>query len=295
LGGSGIVAQHAQSLGANVKFCTVIGKDADADYVRKELSARNIDAEIVVDPTRPTTVKTRYLSDEKKLLNVNVFRDHNLDQATASCLMKHLETFSVDADAIMICDFSYGVITQPIIEFLATVGKQRDIPVVGDVQSSSQMGNVARLKNITLATPSEREARLALCDRESGIADLSVMLLGQMNNRALLVTLADRGMMIVDTRGRSWKEIAETQHLHEIKKRLTIEYLPSFATWVTDQMGAGDALAATMTSALAAGATIMEAAYIANCAAAVEVRKMGNVPVSKQELIASLSEQMTGG
>jgi rfaE bifunctional protein kinase chain/domain/rfaE bifunctional protein nucleotidyltransferase chain/domain len=291
LGGAGIVAQHAQSLGAEVTFCTVIGDDADAAYVRRELEQRKIKAEIVTDPTRPTTVKTRYLSDGKKLLNVNVFRDHNLDRAIAKELSQHLETAAATADAVVISDFSYGVITKPALDFLAETGQQRGIPVIGDVQCSSQMGNVARLKNITLATPSEREARVALCDRESGIADLGVMLLGQMNTRALLITLGDRGMMIFDTRGKPWSEIAPTQHLHEIKQRLVIEYLPSFARWMADQMGAGDALSAGIAASLAAGASIMEAAYIANCAAAAEVQKMGNIPVMRDEVLQILHAQ----
>ncbi|MCG3149451.1 MAG: Bifunctional protein HldE [Verrucomicrobiae bacterium] len=285
LGGAGIVSQHAKSFGADAQFVTVVGEDADATYVRTELKDRRVTATVVVDPTRPTTVKTRYLSDGKKLLNVNVFRDHNLDAAMVKQVTEQLDHLVQAVDAIMICDFSYGVITQPILELLANAGQQRGIPVLGDVQASSQMGNCARLKNITVATPSEREARLALCDRESGIADLGAMLLGQMNNRSLIITMAERGMMIFDTRGKPWGEIAVSPHLHEIKKRLTIEYLPSFATWVADPMGAGDALGAGMAVCLAAGATLMEAAFIANCAAAAETRKMGNVPVSRDELL----------
>ena len=290
LGGAGIVAHHVKSLGANVKFFTVIGNDADGQYVKRELEQRGLSAEVVVDNARPTTVKTRYLSDGKKLLNVNVFRDQNLDAATAVKMLEHLDVAIAAADAIMICDFSYGVITQPILEHLSTAANQRGIPVVGDVQCSSQMGNVARLKNITLATPSEREARLALCDRESGIADLGVMLMGQMNNRALLITLAERGLMIFDTCGKPWSEIS-APHLHEIKSRLVIEYLPSFATWVADEMGAGDALCATMATCLAAGATIMEAAYIGNCSAAAETSKVGNIPVSRAEVLEIVRSQ----
>jgi rfaE bifunctional protein kinase chain/domain/rfaE bifunctional protein nucleotidyltransferase chain/domain len=291
LGGAGIVSQHVKSFGCNVNFLTVIGKDEVADYVRREIETHHIPTTLIVDSTRPTTVKTRYLSDGKKLLNVNVFRDHNLEAATERQMIEHLETAAAHVDAIMICDFSYGVITQPILELLSKIGSEHDIPVLGDVQASSQMGNVARLKNITLATPSEREARLALCDRESGIADLGVLLMGQMNNRGLLITMAERGLMIFDTRGKPWSEIAAISHLHEIKKRLLIEYLPSFATWVVDQMGAGDALCAGLVCCLASGANLMEASFIANCAAAAETRKMGNVPLNREEVVEVLNSQ----
>jgi sugar/nucleoside kinase (ribokinase family) len=179
-----------------------------------------------------------------------------------------------------------------VLDALCQLGKQRQIPIIGDVQSSSQMGNVARLKGITIATPSEREARMALCDRESGVADLGAMLLSQTGNRSLVVTLADRGVMIFDTEGRPLKDESRTLHLHEIKRRIITEYLPSFATFVADPMGAGDAMMSAIISCLAAGGGIMESVYLGNCAAAVEVRKMGNIPVSKQELLDSVHEQM---
>jgi rfaE bifunctional protein kinase chain/domain/rfaE bifunctional protein nucleotidyltransferase chain/domain len=293
LGGAGIVAQHVKSFGGQVRFLSVIGDDEQGKFAREELKMRGVPAELVVDPSRPTTYKTRYLSDGKKLLNVNEFRDQNLDPPVAAELKAKIMKFGADADAIAICDFSYGIVPPAVLDTLYEIGAKRNIPIIGDVQSSSQMGNVARLKGITMSTPSEREARVALCDRDSGVADLGAMLLSQTANRSLLITLADRGVMIFDTEGRPLKDVARELHLHEIKRRLAIEYLPSFATFVADSMGAGDAMLATIVSCLAADGDIMESVYLGNCAAAVEVRKMGNVPVNKQELLDSLHDQMT--
>lgn len=293
LGGAGIVAQHVKSFGGQVKFLSVIGDDESGKFAREELKLRGVPAELVVDASRPTTFKTRYLSDGKKLLNVNEFRDQNLDPPVATQLRAEIEKHGGEVDAIAICDFSYGVISGPVLEALCDIGRKRNIPIVGDVQSSSQMGNVARLKGITMSTPSEREARIALCDRESGVADLGAILLSQTDNRSLLVTLADRGVMIFDSEGRSLKEEARSLHLHEVKRRIVTEYLPSFATFVADPMGAGDAMMSAIVSCMAAGGGIMESAYLGNCAAAVEVRKMGNIPVSKQELLEALHEQMS--
>jgi rfaE bifunctional protein kinase chain/domain/rfaE bifunctional protein nucleotidyltransferase chain/domain len=292
LGGAGIVAQHVKSFGGQVKFLSVIGNDPSGRFAAEELKTRGVPADLVVDSSRPTTFKTRYLSDGKKLLNVNEFRDQNLDAPVAAQLREKIEACGEETDAIAICDFSYGVISPPILDALCEVARARNIPIIGDVQSSSQMGNVARLKGITMATPSEREARIALCDRESGVADLGAMLLSQTGNRSLVVTLADRGVMIFDTEGRPLKDEARSLHLHEIKRRIVTEYLPSFATFVADPMGAGDAMSAAIVSALAAGGGIMESVYLGNCAAAVEVRKMGNIPISKQELLESVHAQM---
>jgi rfaE bifunctional protein kinase chain/domain/rfaE bifunctional protein nucleotidyltransferase chain/domain len=284
VGGAGVVAEHVQSLGATVSFCTVVGDDEQADYVRAEFERRQLPAQFIIDPTRPTTFKMRYLSAGKKLLNVNQFRDHNLDAPVAAQLQERILESGAEADAIVICDFSYGVITKGILEALCELGHKRNVPVIGDVQCSSQMGNVARMKGIALTTPSEREARVALCDRESGLSDLAGLLLTETGNQSLLITLADRGVMIFDTENKPFTKEDRGLPLHEIKKRLRSEYLPSFTDYAVDQMGAGDALLATIACALASGATVMQAAYVANCAAAVECRKVGNVPVQREEV-----------
>ncbi len=292
LGGAGIVAQHVNNLGAAAHFCSVIGKDADGDYVRRELKHRGITTDLVVDPGRPTTNKTRYLSEGKKLLNVNQFRDYDLDTPLAAQMQEHLESVGATADAIVICDFGYGVITRALIESLSTIGKKRGIPVLGDVQCSSQLGNVTRLKGITMATPSEREARLALCDRSSGIADLGALIMAATGNRSLLITLGERGLMLFFTGDKVDGEEIRSLPPHEMKNLLKSEYLPSFAKTVSDPMGAGDAMLAAISCCLAAGTSIMEATYLGNCVAGVKVSKMGNVPVSKSELMAFIREHM---
>jgi len=118
------------------------------------------------------------------------------------------------------------------------------------------------------------------------------MLLSQTGNDALVITLADRGMMVFDTQGKPLGPESRTLSVHEIKQVLPpAEYLPSFATFVADPLGAGDAMLATIACCLAAGSTIMESAYLGNCAAAVECRKMGNVPVRREELLEIVQPQ----
>ncbi|HUJ72912.1 MAG TPA: PfkB family carbohydrate kinase [Verrucomicrobiae bacterium] len=286
VGGAGIVAEHVQSLGATAHFCTIVGKDPEGEYVQKQLERRHLATEFVFDTTRPTTLKTRYLSGGKKLLNINQFRDHNLDPEVGAQLRERILVAGADADAIVISDFSYGVITAGVLEALCNLGRERNVPVIGDVQCSSQMGNVARMKGITMTTPSEREARIALCDRESGIADLGAHLLTVTGNKSLLITLADRGVMIFEIKDKPLDEEARSMPQHELKKMMWTEYLPSFSRYTVDPMGAGDAMLATTACALAAGCSIMQATYLGNCGAAVECSKVGNIPLGREELQA---------
>jgi bifunctional ADP-heptose synthase (sugar kinase/adenylyltransferase) len=182
-----------------------------------------------------------------------------------------------------------------VLGTLTAIGSARNLPVIGDVQCSSQMGNVMRVKSVTLTTPSEREARLALCDRESGIADLGALILAQTGNKALIITLAERGLMIFDTAGQPLGEECRSLPLYEIKKRMQPEYLPSFATFVADAMGAGDAMLATTSCCLSVGAGMMESAFLGNCAAAIACRKLGNVPVRREEILEVLDTQLRPG
>jgi len=104
--------------------------------------------------------------------------------------------------------------------------------------------------------------------------------------------LAERGLMIFDTAGQPFGEECKSLPLYEIKKRLQPEYLPSFATFVADAMGAGDAMLATISCCLAAGADVLESALLGNLAAAVECRKLGNVPVRREEILTAIDEQL---
>jgi rfaE bifunctional protein kinase chain/domain/rfaE bifunctional protein nucleotidyltransferase chain/domain len=285
VGGAAVVAQHIAAQGAESLLISVVGRDAQAELVERTLIEKGVRAELVRDGNRPTTHKTRYLCEGKKLLGVNVFRDHDLEPEALAPLLDRIDAASDSVDAIVIADFGYGVVARAVLERVADIRRRRGIPVVGDVQSSTQLGNVARLEQITIATPSEREARLALCDRESGIADLGARLLRETRNEAMAVTLGGRGVIVLDTAGKSWDTLAACGHLHELKRELLIEYLPSLARFPVDPMGAGDAFLGTLAVSLAAGGGVMLAAYLGTCAAAFEVGCMGNIPVPHSELL----------
>lgn len=291
IGAASIVAAHVASLGAVPHLVTVVGDDEAGEEVRASLERRGLSASVVVDPTRPTIVKTRYLADGKKLLNVNVFREHTLVADVEREVLAKLAEHS-DVDAVIVSDFSYGVVTDAVLAHVARLRDERGLPVAGDVQCGDRLASVARVKGVTVITPSEREARVSLSDREAGVADLGVRLLQETGNEAVVVTLGGRGMMVVERGALSAEDLAAEPHLHELKRRLTIEYLPAVPRVPVDPMGAGDAALATLACALAGGASVLEAAFLGNCAGAVEVGAMGNVPVSRADVLAAMREEL---
>ncbi|MBX3126613.1 MAG: adenylyltransferase/cytidyltransferase family protein [Polyangiaceae bacterium] len=288
IGGAAIVAQHVHGLGATSRLLSFVGRDAAGDGVRRALEARGLETVLLDDPSRPTIEKTRYVSDGKKLLNVNVFHDHDLDTATERALLERLEQAADWAEAVVMMDFGYGVLTDAVVEWGRRVRRERGIPVLGDVQCSTQLGNVRRMKGVTLIAPSEREARLSLCDRKSGIADLGARLLLDTLVDAVVITLGARGMMLIAPTDEPVSGLAG-MHPVAVKQRLLIEYLPTLVGHPVDPVGAGDAMLATLAAALAADASVPLAALAAMGAAAVEVSLPGNVPVQREQVSSALA------
>ena len=284
LGGAGVVVEHVASLGAAAEFLTVVGDDERGHFVRDEIAKGRVAGHVLLDHTRPTTLKTRFIAEEKKLLKVNTLKDHGIDQYVTQQAFEVLDRLIPQVDAIVMCDFCYGVITPALNSHVCDLARRCGKLVIGGVQSSTQLGNVTRFKGITLTVPSEREARLALCDREDGIRNIGVRLLQATGNEYLAITLGAKGMLVFQklpepTPGAEWDGA-----------RLTVDLFPALNRRPVDTMGAGDSCQAAFTLCLASGASIWESACVASAMAALAVGKLGNVPVGVEELKACLEK-----
>ena len=144
--------------------------------------------------------------------------------------------------------------------------------MVADSQSSSQVGDVARFRDMLLLTPTEREARLALHDSNSGLVVLAEAIRERSRAKNVILTLGAEGVLIhanVDAPG-GW---------------LT-DQLPAFNPAPKDAAGAGDSFLTCTSLALLAGANIWQSAYLGSLAAACQVGRVGNLPLSVEEIEA---------
>ena len=132
-------------------------------------------------------------------------------------------------------------------------------------------------QNVDLLCPTEREARATLNDYDSGLSAVAWQMLERTQARHLFVTLEKRGMVVFQRR-------SQDRRSPEWSGRLRSEQLPSFAGYAVDRLGCGDALLAGATLSLAAGASLMQSAYIGNAAAAAEISMLGNHPVDAARL-----------
>jgi rfaE bifunctional protein kinase chain/domain len=278
LGGAGIVAAHARGLGAGkVSFITVTGDDDDSNFIADKLESYGVDANLVIDDSRPTTLKKRYRVGNKTLLRVSHLRQHKINKALEKKMRDYVFAALDGADLLIFSDFNYGALPQDLVDEISEECARREIMVVADSQSSSQVGDVARFKNAVLLTPTEREARLALSNHEDGLVVLAEALRIKTDARNIVITLGAEGLLI--------------HAAHAEKAEWLTDRLPTLNTAPKDTAGAGDCLLVCSAMALALGRPIWESLYLGSVAAACQVGRIGNIPLTAAELSIEMKKK----
>jgi len=184
-----------------------------------------------------------------------------------------VERAAANADLLIFSDFNYGCLPQPVVECIRT--KCSDVVMVADSQASSQIGDVSRFRGMRLLAPTEYEARLATRDFSSGLPVLAERLRTKAEAHDVLVTLGAEGLLIH----------ARPQGANDY----VTDNLPAFNRAPKDPAGAGDSLLTCASMSLVAGADIWQSAYLGSIAAACQVGRVGNFPLTADELITELS------
>jgi rfaE bifunctional protein kinase chain/domain len=276
IGGAAIVAAHAKSLGADVRYFSISGKDASAKFAFDKLNEYGVTAEVFEDDSRPTTLKQRYRAASKTLLRVNHLRQHDISQQLAEQILKAVKAVLPTSDIVIFSDFNYGCLPQSLVEEIVDACRRRKILMVADSQSSSQMGDISRFKGMMLLTPTEREARLAVRDYNSGLVVLAEKLRKQSSAKNIILTLGAEGLLA---------HAAPTNNDEWLTDRL-----PAFNTAPKDVSGAGDSLLTCCSMAMAVGADIWQSMYLASIAAACQVSRVGNIPLSPRDIAFELTD-----
>lgn len=275
IGGAGIVALHAQGLGADVHYFSAVGQDDASAFASTNLRTQGMHVHLYPDESRPTTLKQRFRAKHKTLLRVSHLRQHAIGSDVRDRLFSDFMDVVDGIDLVIFADFNYGCLPQPLVERITAVCKQREIMMVADSQSSSQIGDVSRFNGMTLVTPTEREARFAVHDFESGLVILAEKLRQKSGARNVIVTLDEEGILIH----------AETKSQND----WLTDKLPAFNTAPKDVSGAGDSFLACTSLAMAAGIDIWKGAYLGSLAAACQVGRTGNIPLTPSDLKMELN------
>jgi len=275
IGGAAVVAAHISALGAQCDFISVVGADSEAELVRQELAIQGIGDGLSTDPSRPTTFKKRYVVENQKLFRVSRLEEHNLDTEVEDQIIAQLTRLAPGAHGIVVSDFVYGVVTPKILEVVHELAKQHNLLLFGDLQCSSQVGSITRFENFSLLCPNEREARLALQDKDSVLEQVSQRLVQITRTERLVMKLGPEGFIAYD---------------RDQDGLLSSQAFPALSVNPLDVAGAGDSLLALFATGLASGQAMMPTAALACCMAALAVETMGNTPISAAALGRSVQE-----
>tara|TARA_B100000401_G_scaffold174328_1_gene116979 strand:- start:28 stop:1518 length:1491 start_codon:yes stop_codon:yes gene_type:complete len=275
IGGAAVVAANVKSLGGECNFISVIGGDQNSRIMRNEMDKIQINHHFVEDQSRPTTFKKRYMVENQKIFRVSKLSDESLSYEIENRIISKLEELAPKADGIIISDFVYGVITKRIIDKIRELSKKFSLKLFGDLQCSSQVGNITKFENFELLCPNEKEARLAFQDQRSGLEVLSKKLFSKTKCNRLIIKLGGNGFIAFD---------------RDINGQIESQSFPALSTNPLDVAGAGDCLLSIMAAGLSSGGEMMHAAAISACGAALSVENIGNIPLSKTLLKNKVKE-----
>ena len=264
VGGAANVASNVVALGAACDVVGCVGEDENGHLLRETLAAAGVRVDgIVATPGRPTTVKTRVLARRQQVVRVDREHDGDVDEAVAARLVDAIDMLTGECGVVAVEDYNKGVLVEPVVDAALGRAGRHDLPSVVDPKRLRFFG----FAGCTVFKPNAKELSDALGEHlHPDDGEWMEATRRRLACRNLLLTLGERGVALETDAG---------------------EYLrvPAVARAVYDVSGAGDTVTAVTAVCLAAGATVPEAAILANHAAAIEVGKAGVATVSPEEIL----------
>jgi D-beta-D-heptose 7-phosphate kinase/D-beta-D-heptose 1-phosphate adenosyltransferase len=272
LGGAANVLANLRALGARASVVGVIGQDSAGERLRAELERgagmQHAGESLVVDESRPSTIKTRIIAHSQLVVRADRERRTPVEAAIEDKLIKVLLDALKEADAFVVSDYEKGAVTPRVLAEVLPAAYKRGMPVLVD----PKIRNFLSYRPATLITPNHHEA-LRLTNTEDptdeGLKAAAELIRERLACESVLITRGERGMMLLE------------------KEREPV-YVKTAAREVYDVTGAGDTVIATLSAALAAGASMLEAAILANHAAGIVVGKVGTATATADEVVNSI-------
>jgi D-beta-D-heptose 7-phosphate kinase/D-beta-D-heptose 1-phosphate adenosyltransferase len=268
MGGSANVANNVAALGGQATLVAVTGQDDGAATLAQACREAGIAPSLVGDASRPTTTKVRIVTERnQQVARIDYELETDIGEEVEQRVITEIQKHAPRASAIVVSDYLKGCITRRVIEAAVAAANERQTPVLVD----PKIPHVDYYTGATLVTPNHHEAEIAANMRvrsEDEARAAARLFRDRAGCRAVLMTRGDQGMWL----------LADGVEGH----------LPASAREVADVTGAGDTVIATLALALAVGATLAEAARLANEAAGIAVGRFGPATVAVPELLRAV-------
>jgi len=268
IGGSANVANNIAALGGSATLVAVTGTDDAAATLTGACREAGIAPAMVGDASRPTTTKVRIVTERnQQVARIDYEADTEIKDEIEQRLIAEIQKHAPEASAIVISDYLKGCITRGVMQAVVATAAERGTPVLVD----PKIPHVDYYAGATIVTPNHHEAEIAANMRvrsEDEARGAARLFRERAKCQSVLITRGDQGMWLL-TDGIEGN-------------------LPASAREVADVTGAGDTVIATLALSLAAGATLTEAARLANEAAGIVVARFGPATVRAAELLKAL-------
>ncbi len=268
-GGAANVARNIAAMGARAILLGVVGEDAYAADLRAQIAVSpEITAELLVDASRPTTLKTRYVAEGQQVMRADreshTALDADMERRLIAAFARALQGVSV----VLLSDYAKGVLTESVTRAVIDTAIKAGKIVIVDPKAP----DFSKYRGASVIKPNRAELQIACghpCLTQEQVVAGARQILAQGICGTLVVTRGKEGMSVIGSED-------------------TAAHLPTAAQQVFDVSGAGDTALAALALALAAGGRIVDAAALANIAAGLAVGKRGTATVSTGEMIAEL-------
>ncbi|MBI2619356.1 MAG: D-glycero-beta-D-manno-heptose-7-phosphate kinase [Ignavibacteriales bacterium] len=271
LGGAANVANNVATLGGIPLMIGVIGNDPGGRLLEETARQEGFSTVgLVVDPSRPTTIKTRVIAHNQHVVRIDQEVKHDIGSKTQDAILDVLKREIDSLDAIILEDYNKGAIARDLIHAIVGLARKKRKVITVD----PKFNNFFEYKDVTVFKPNRKESEEALGRRlvdVQSIEQAGSELLRRLNAESVLLTLGEKGMSLFEQSG-------------------TVTHVSTQAKHVADVSGAGDTVISTLTMSLVGGASIKEASTLANYAGGVVCGEVGIVPIEREVLLNAIMD-----
>ena len=270
-GGAGNCANNLATLGAKVFLVGLVGKDEHSKKLANALEKNNINTEgLIVDESRPTTVKQRVISgNNHQVVRLDYEDTRPINKKIQNDILEFIKTNINKMDGLVISDYSKGLINEDLAKEIIKLGNNSNLPIIVDSKST----HATYFQGITLMTPNLKEAKEITRIPGNDIEEIARATLKKIDSN-IFITRSSDGITLIEKNGE-------------------ISHFPTKKVQVFDVSGAGDTIVAISTLCLVSGLNLKEIANIANIAGRLVVQKLGTSTVTAEEIKNSLMASMT--
>ena len=274
-GAAANVAENVATLGAHATLVGVVGDDEAGREVLSLLTGRGVDVDsVVTEPGRPTTTKLRVIAHSQQVVRADSEVTEDVSGEVEAAVLRGLKRAITESDVLVVSDYGKGVVTQATIAAAISAARELGKMVCVDPKES----HFASYVGVTAITPNQKEAGGAvgtdIRDEES-LLSVGWELSKRLEAECVVITRGEQGMSLFMSDGE-------------------LVHLPTVARDVFDVTGAGDTVVSTLAVALASGASMEEAAIVANHAAGLVIREVGTASVGLDAIERSFADAGEG-